>query len=91
MTSDGSHEPRPLPWPAVDGRAAYVIADPDRPGPVSRRADAAERVQLDMAQTLLGHARELVGEAGPEELRHLVTELARSLSDTLRIAWRVRR
>lgn len=89
MTGDGFQEPRPLPWPAVDGRTAYVIADPDRPGPVSRRADAVERIQLERAQTLLGHARELVDEAGREELRHLVRELTRSLTDTLRIALRV--
>ncbi|MGX4690512.1 hypothetical protein [Streptomyces sp. JNUCC 63] len=84
--SGESYEPRPLPWCGADGKPAYVIADPARPGPVSRRADAVEDAQPEMAGILLGHARQLVGEAGPEELRHLVVELTRSLADVLRIA-----
>ncbi|MEU2600913.1 hypothetical protein ABZ678_30485 [Streptomyces hirsutus] len=88
--SGESHEPRPLPWPGSDGKRAYVIADPARPGPVSRRADGVEAAQLEMAAILLGHARQLVNEAGPEELRYLVAELTRTLTDTLRIALRVK-
>ncbi|MDQ0776563.1 hypothetical protein QF026_005029 [Streptomyces aurantiacus] len=88
---DGVEALRPLPWPGVDGRTAYVVADPDRPGPLSRRADVVEATQLDMAAVLLGHARELAGEAGPMELRHLVVELTQALTDTLRIASGVRR
>ncbi|MGW5973066.1 hypothetical protein [Streptomyces sp. NPDC055186] len=49
-----------------------------------------EAAQLEMAAVLLGHARHLVGEAGPAELRYLVVELTRALTDTLRIALRVR-
>jgi hypothetical protein len=88
--SGESHEPRPLPWCGVEGKPACVIADPARPGPVSRRADAMEDAQLEMAGTLLGHARQLVSEAGPEELRYLVVEMTRTLTDVLRIALRVK-
>lgn len=88
--SGENHEPRRLPWCGVDGKPAHVVADPDRPGPVSRRADAMEATQLEMADILLGHARQLVDEAGPEELRYLVVELTRSLTDVLRIALRVK-
>ncbi|MFD5495535.1 hypothetical protein ACFWH4_22200 [Streptomyces sp. NPDC127091] len=49
-----------------------------------------EATQLEMAAVLLGHARHLVDEAGPAELRYLVAELTRALTDTLRIALRVR-
>jgi hypothetical protein len=85
-----SRRPRLLPWSGADGRSAYVIADPERPGPVSRLADAAEDVRLEMAGVLLGHARQLVDEAGPRELRYLVRELTGSLGDVLRIAQRMR-
>ncbi|GAA1433520.1 hypothetical protein GCM10009601_56210 [Streptomyces thermospinosisporus] len=89
--SEESCRPRRLPWSRADGKTAYVIADPERPGRVSRLADAAEDVQLEMAGVLLGHARQLADEAGPQELRYLVAELTRSLSDILRIAQRVKR
>ncbi|MCZ9347291.1 hypothetical protein NGM37_57290 [Streptomyces sp. TRM76130] len=67
-----------------------MIADPARPGPVSRPADATERVQLETAESLPAHAHALVDEAGARELRHLVTELSRALTETSRIARRVR-
>lgn len=88
--SGESHEPRRLPWSGPDGKPAYVVADPEQPGPVSRRADAIEGTQLEMAGVLLRHARQLVDEAGPEELRYLVAEMARALADVLRIASRVK-
>ncbi|WP_306323572.1 MULTISPECIES: hypothetical protein [unclassified Streptomyces] len=56
-------------------KTVYVIGDPAR---------------LEMAEVLLGHARELVDEAGPAELRHLVAELTCALADTLRVAVRGR-
>lgn len=90
MTEDRFETPRTLPWRESDGRRAYVIADPDRPGLVSGLADATERVQLEMAEGLLAHAQALVDEAGARELRHLVTELSRALTETLLIARRVR-
>ncbi|QNS04782.1 hypothetical protein IAG42_14930 [Streptomyces xanthii] len=81
---------RRVPWSGEDGRAVFVVADPDAPGSVSRRADTVESVQLEMAGVLLAHARQLVDEAGPAGLRHLATELTRALADTLRIASRVK-
>ncbi|MFD4262887.1 hypothetical protein ACFWR9_36070 [Streptomyces sp. NPDC058534] len=88
--SGESHEPRRLPWPDADGKPAYVVADPKRPGPVSRRANAIEGTQMEMAGVLLTHARQLVDEAGLEELRYLVAEMTRVLADILRIASRVK-
>ncbi|MFD7706423.1 hypothetical protein ACFV6E_29475 [Streptomyces sp. NPDC059785] len=88
--TDGARQLRLLPWFGLEGRPAYVIADPENPGPVSRHADFVETTQLEMAAVLLGHARELADEAGPAELRHLVLELTRALTDVLRIATGVR-
>ncbi|GHA10202.1 hypothetical protein ACFOOM_31785 [Streptomyces echinoruber] len=90
MNTDGFEKPRLLPWVGPDGKPAYVIAEPERPGPVSRLADAVEAAQMDMAETLLGHARQLVGELGPGELRYLAAQLTHALTDILRIARRVR-
>lgn len=89
--ADGARQLRLLPWYGLHGGPAYVIADPERPGPVSRYADVVEATHLEMAAVLLGHARELAAEAGPDELRHLVAELTQALTDTLRIASGVRR
>ncbi|MFF3361104.1 hypothetical protein [Streptomyces misionensis] len=88
--SGNSREPRRLPWCDSDGRSAYVVTDPKQPGPVARLADAVEDMQMEMAAVLLGHARELADEAGPQELRYLVAEMTRSLADVLRIASRVK-
>ncbi|WP_327655650.1 hypothetical protein [Streptomyces sp. NBC_00483] len=71
-------------------KTVYVIGEPDRPGPAARQVDAVDAAQLEMAEVLLGHARELLDEAGPTELRHLVTELTCALADTLRVAVRGR-
>ncbi|GAA3789631.1 hypothetical protein ACFS5L_39955 [Streptomyces phyllanthi] len=90
MSADGFEAARLLPWRGGDGKPAHVIADSDLPGPLSRRADVVESAQLEMAGVLLGHARQLVDESGPEELRYLVVELTRILTDVLRIAVRVR-
>ncbi|MFF3495713.1 hypothetical protein ACFYWS_30700 [Streptomyces sp. NPDC002795] len=71
-------------------KSVYVIGDPARPGPAARRVDAVDAAQLEMADVLLGHARELLDVAGPAELRHLVAELTCALADTLRVAVRGR-
>ncbi|WP_413757667.1 hypothetical protein [Streptomyces sp. MMBL 11-3] len=88
---DGAEALRLLPWTGASGGPAYVVADPERPGPVSRLADVIEETHLEMAAVLLCHARELTAEASPVELRHLVTELTQALTDTLRIAAGARR
>ncbi|MFJ4770424.1 hypothetical protein ACIP88_15080 [Streptomyces uncialis] len=45
-------------------------------------------MQLDMASTLLDHARELLNEpkASPRELRFVATRLMEALADTSRVA-----
>ncbi|MFJ3228047.1 hypothetical protein ACIPJS_32510 [Streptomyces sp. NPDC086783] len=94
MSTTGDDEAealRLLPWTSASGGPACVVADPDRPGPVSRLADVIEATHLEMAAVLLGHARELTDDAGPAELRHLIAELTRALTDTLRIASGARR
>ncbi|MFE9685991.1 hypothetical protein ACFYXC_33150 [Streptomyces sp. NPDC002701] len=88
---DGAEALRLLPWTSAGGGPAYVVADPERPGPVSRLADVVEATHLEMAAVLLGHARELTDDAGPVELRHLVAELTQALTNTLRIASAARR
>jgi hypothetical protein len=87
----GGRRLRLLPWNSPEGKPVFVLGDPAHPGPVSRHADVVEATHLEMAAVLLGHAHELADEAGPAELRHLVTELTQALTDTLRIASRARR
>ncbi len=55
---------------------------------MSRLADNIEAVQLGMATELLEQASETLGdkEAGLEDLRLLVKELAGALQDVLRVA-----
>jgi hypothetical protein len=77
--------PRLLPWSGIDGKPCYLITDHDG-GPLTRRADATESVQLDMARELLGHAHHMVPDALPGELRYLADRLTEALHNTLRIA-----
>nr|WSY54759.1 hypothetical protein OG999_34570 [Streptomyces sp. NBC_00886] len=82
MTDQG----RLLPWATSDGNPCYVVGDGT--GYVSRLADEAERVQLDMAGDLLAHAAVLLAErrATGGELRYLAACLSESLSDVKRVA-----
>jgi hypothetical protein len=77
---------RLLPWPGPEGKPCYVVGDGT--GYLSRLADETERVQLGMADALLGHAAELLAEsrATDGELRYLAGLLVESLSDVKRIA-----
>ncbi|MBP2052874.1 hypothetical protein J2Z21_005863 [Streptomyces griseochromogenes] len=70
-----SRPTRLLPW----------ITD-DRDGPLSRPADVTESVQLGMGGQLLDHAREILPDAPPGELRFLAERLTRALDDALRVA-----
>ncbi|WP_432057302.1 hypothetical protein [Streptomyces sp. bgisy022] len=79
-------EPRLLPWSGVDGRPCYLIADDGGEGPVSRLADTTETVQLGMGADVLAHARALIPDALPGELRHLAECLTVALADALRVA-----
>lgn len=77
---------RLLPWTGEDGRPSYVLGDGT--GYVSRMADAVECVQLDMADDLLGHAADLLGEpdATGAELHFLASRLTESLTAVKRVA-----
>jgi hypothetical protein len=85
MTPDRA---RRLPWSGPEGKPCYVLGD--SPGPLSRIADQVESVQLGAAGRLVTHAQKVLDdpEAGTDELRLLVAELAASLRDVLLIAER---
>ncbi|MFG2557838.1 hypothetical protein [Streptomyces sp. NPDC048496] len=87
--SAGESEPgyfRLLPWTGEQGEPCYVLTDGH--GQVSRVADTVERVQLGMAEELLGHAVELLADCKAEntELHFLAGLLTESLRDVKRIA-----
>lgn len=80
--------PRLLPWSNLDGNPCYLVTDDTGTGRLSRLADDVEAVQLGMADDLLGHAVDLLGEAKATapQLRYLAARLAESLHDVHRIA-----
>ncbi|MDN0196959.1 hypothetical protein [Streptomyces sp. S.PNR 29] len=77
---------RLLPWSSPEGKPCYVVGNGT--GYVSRLADEVERVQLGMADHLLGHAAELLAEprATSGELRYLAGRLRECLADVKRVA-----
>lgn len=77
---------RLLPWSTLEGKPCYVVGDGT--GYVSRVADNVERVQLDMAAELLGHADDMLAnrKTTSVQLRFLAARLAESLRDAHRIA-----
>ncbi|QIY57099.1 hypothetical protein HEP86_24475 [Streptomyces sp. RPA4-5] len=87
---DGAEEhPDParlLPWSSADGNPCYLIGD--GAGHVSRVADDIERLQLGMADDLIGHADGLLAcqGAGNRELRFLARGLTDCLRDVRRVA-----
>ncbi|MFF3359507.1 hypothetical protein ACFYWN_44690 [Streptomyces sp. NPDC002917] len=80
-------ELRLLPWSGPDGRPCFLSTD-DANGHLSRLADNTEAIQLGLAIELLDHASAVLsdGEADPEDLRALTTDLTEALRDTLRVA-----
>ncbi|MFF9627706.1 hypothetical protein [Streptomyces fradiae] len=86
MTRYATEAARLLPWTGAEGQPCYLIGDGG--GYVSRVADNVESVQLDMADDLLGHVEEMLGDrsATPEQLRYVVARLAESLRDVHRVA-----
>ncbi|MET9759472.1 hypothetical protein ABZ016_10500 [Streptomyces sp. NPDC006372] len=62
-----------------------MITD-DGGGPVSRRADVVEEVQLDMGAQLLAHADDMLPTATEAQLRFLAERLTEALRDILRVA-----
>lgn len=82
----GTRQARLLPWVGSEDKPCYLLTDGD--GPLSRLADVIEATQLEMAEDLLAHAADLLGEprATPEQLRFLLTRMRESLTDVHRIA-----
>ncbi|MGC3001305.1 hypothetical protein ACPF8X_23785 [Streptomyces sp. G35A] len=80
--------PRLLPWSNLDGNPCYLLTDDTGTGRLSRLADEIEAVQLGMADDLLGHAVDLLGDgkATAPQLRYLAARLAEALHDVHRIA-----
>ncbi|MFG2532336.1 hypothetical protein [Streptomyces sp. NPDC048516] len=77
---------RLLPWTTPDGKTCIVVGD--GAGVVSRIADDVEAVQLGMAEDLLGHAGEMLGDrkATFPELHYLARQLSSSLREVCRVA-----
>ncbi|MDX3310837.1 hypothetical protein ACWGH3_24140 [Streptomyces sp. NPDC054884] len=80
--------PRLLPWANLDGKPCYLVTDHSGTGRLARLADDVEAVQLGMADDLLGHAVDLLGDgkATAPQLRYLAARLTESLHDVHRIA-----
>ncbi|RFU86688.1 hypothetical protein DY218_11110 [Streptomyces triticagri] len=78
---------RLLPWAGPEGKPCYLLGGAEG-GLISRMADDAERVQLEMAGELLAHATDLLADsrATPPQLRYLLARMAESLTDVRRIA-----
>ncbi|WP_328561453.1 hypothetical protein [Streptomyces coelicoflavus] len=81
------NELRLLPWSGPDGKPCYLSTD-DGGGYMSRLADNIEAVQLGMAAELVEDISAVLGnrDAGPEDLRRMLTELTGALRDVLRVA-----
>ncbi|WP_371791652.1 hypothetical protein OG285_19040 [Streptomyces sp. NBC_01471] len=81
------NELRLLPWSGPEGKPCYLSTD-DADGYLSRLADSTEAVQLGLADELLEHAPEVLGDGTAElaELRLLAASLTGALRDVLRVA-----
>ncbi|MFJ3692634.1 hypothetical protein ACIPW9_00790 [Streptomyces sp. NPDC090052] len=81
---------RLLPWSNLNGDPCYLLGDVGgtTPSHISRVADNIESVQLGMADDLLDHAADLLGDqqATAHQLRFLAARLTESLHDIHRIA-----
>lgn len=80
--------PRLLPWSNLDGNPCYLLTDDTGTSHLSRVADHVEAVQMDMADSLLEHATDLLGDtkATAPQLCFLAARLTESLQDVHRIA-----
>ncbi|MFI2640271.1 hypothetical protein [Streptomyces sp. NPDC018610] len=88
VTTPVTGRPRLLPWSNLDGNPCYLVTDDSGTGRLSRFADDIEALQLGMADDLLGHAVDLLGDdkTTAPQLRYLASCLAESLHDVHRIA-----
>lgn len=78
---------RLLPWSGSDGKPCYLSTD-DSAGYMSRLADNIEAVQLRTAVELLELASGILDDqdADSDDLRLMLSDLAGSLRDVLRLA-----
>ncbi|MFI7016759.1 hypothetical protein [Streptomyces sp. NPDC050164] len=76
---------RLLPWTGTEAKPCFLITD-DEGGRVSRLADIAEEVQLEMGAHLLAYAADMLTNATEDQLRFLAERLTEALRDSLRIA-----
>ncbi|QTZ92844.1 hypothetical protein [Streptomyces auratus] len=81
------NELRLLPWSGPEGNPCYLSTEGSG-GYLSRLADSAEAVQLEMSGELLEHALEVLGdgEAEPNEVRLLAMDMTEALRDVRRVA-----
>ncbi|MFE7478838.1 hypothetical protein [Streptomyces sp. NPDC057552] len=86
ISGRGASAARLLPWTSTGGKPCYLVGSGT--GYVSRMADRAEEIQLDMAYELLGHADGLLTEPGvtAPELHFLASRLSECLGQVHRIA-----
>ncbi|WP_432164804.1 hypothetical protein [Streptomyces sp. bgisy031] len=88
------NRPRLLPWSNPDGNPCWLVSDGGGNSHLARVADHVESIQLDMAEELLDHAADLLGEGEGEgddrvterQLRFLAARLTEALHDVHRIA-----
>ena len=84
-------EPTParrLPWDSPEGKALFLVTDPNNPSPLSRLADKIESDQIKNAEHVLKQATNLehVLTAPANELRWVLARTCECLVDVLRIA-----
>ncbi|MFI2380128.1 hypothetical protein ACH5AO_34525 [Streptomyces sp. NPDC018964] len=87
MTHHALTPARLLPWPSPEGKPCYLLTDGS--GRLSRAADIAEGVQLDMAADLLTHLADMLHDeerVTAVQLRYLLARMGESLTDVCRIA-----
>ncbi|MFE5716337.1 hypothetical protein ACFQ7J_36605 [Streptomyces sp. NPDC056501] len=82
-----ARELRLLPWSGPEEKPCYLSTDDDN-SHVSRLADNAEAMQLDLAVDLVAHALEVLGDESIEQeaLRQLSADLTQALKDVVRVA-----
>ncbi|MEU9350264.1 hypothetical protein AB0D65_04420 [Streptomyces griseoloalbus] len=87
MTHHALTPARLLPWAGPEGKPCYLLTDGG--GRLSRAADIAEGVQLDMAADLLAHLADMLHDdehVSAVQLRYLLARLGEALTDVCRIA-----
>ncbi|MYX08252.1 hypothetical protein GTW98_15820 [Streptomyces sp. SID8375] len=83
-----SQTTRLLPWVSPDGKTCVLLSDGSGESGFSRVADRVEGVQLQMADALLDHAADMLGDdkATSPQLRFLGVQLSAALRDVRRVA-----